>query len=258
MSHGVAPGVEFTLHDEKFRWLRNISVDEASPIKDFETTIATSAQLTDVSFAQLSRIGKVPLYIGDDSVLGETLQKIEANDPNAANFLVVRQLSEARLHVERENDLFGFKILDQRLHKLGLTQLPHKATLDNLVLVLGAAAHFFWYLDLENRKSRLGTNDDAAFNFYFLKKIYDDFGNPYLIPDDKKPSYCRKDSSLDTSDVIDFAVDPKGRYGMEVKNNTKRDLFLNACLFNNSSLSVGKWIQSEFTNLLFIVDRPPL
>ena len=236
LSHSVSRGVEFTLYNERRLRLGSALVDDASSIDHFETTITPS--MANVSFAKVTRVGKVPLYLGDCLEVEEMLRSLDKSNTTAANFRVVRDIEEAKLQVGMEDDMIAFKILDQRLQRLGLADLPHKVAPSGLVQVLGAAAHYFWYLDLKNNSSRLGSNNEVAVKFYFLNRVYDDIGIPLFV--EGKSGYMRKDPTTSNSDMIDFVVDPYGRYGIKIENKTPRDLYMNAFLFNNSSLSVSE------------------
>ncbi|KAF8436542.1 caspase domain-containing protein [Boletus edulis BED1] len=243
LSHGVKPGVEFTLYNHKKLLLHVVSslVDETPAlINDFQTTITISVDLENVSHAKLTRVGKVPLYLGNDLVLEETLRKMDGNGSNTANFRAVREVEEAKIQVSTENNQAIFTILDQRVRSLGLKELPHKGDLHRLAYILGAAAHFFWYLDIESKYNNLGVG--VAVDFYFLNCDYDRYGNKFFFTVGE--GFCRKDQNANSSrsDVIDFVVEPQGRYGIE-------DFYLNAFLFNNSSLSIAAcYTQSSVGN----------
>jgi len=82
-------------------------------------------------------------------------------------------------------------------------------------------------------------------DFYRLQRPLDDIEPsecemPFLKP--IKPGFFQ----TDPTNLIDFVVDPNALYGMEIKNNMQRDLYLNVFLFNNSSLTIVPcYIQSS-------------
>ncbi|KAF8553761.1 hypothetical protein OG21DRAFT_1197024 [Imleria badia] len=244
-AHGVTYGVEFTLYKQK-RSLGVVVVHDAAEIEDFQTTVTTSLRLTDASFAKLTRVGNLPLYPTPggnlSSVLEEVNRRMDVNGTNAPNFWLVEEAKAAKLEVAIENDLAVLKVLDRRLKRFGLTDLSFRIALERLTHALGAAAHYYWYLDLTKENNLIDTNDGMTVDFYLLQESeseYDEYGMPLLIP--VKPGFCRRDPNVETSDVIDFVVDPNGVYGIKITNKTTRDLYLNAFLFNNSSLSIAPY-----------------
>ncbi|KAG6369901.1 hypothetical protein JVT61DRAFT_13366 [Boletus reticuloceps] len=80
---------------------------------------------------------------------------MDGNGNNTANFRAVREVEEAKLQISTENNQAIFTILDQRVRSLGLKELPHKGDLHRLAYILGAATHFFWYLDIESKYNNL-------------------------------------------------------------------------------------------------------
>ena len=249
LAHGVSHGAEFTLYSDRERSLGVIVVGGAAAIEDFQTTVTTtSVGLTQNSFAKLTHVGNLPLYLtpGRDSlILDGIIRQMNVNSTNFPTFRIVKEAGEAKLEAVVEKDQAIFKVLDQRLKQLGLTNLSFKTTLDRLTHALGAAAHYYWYLDLTRANNRIDTKDGVTVDFYLLqeskKNEYDDYGMPLLVP--VEPGFCRRDPNVETSHVIDFVVDPDALYGIKITNNTTRDLYLNAFLFNNSSLSIGEQIR---------------
>ena len=240
LAHGVSHEAEFTLYSERERSLDVVVVGDAAVIGDFQTVVTTFVHPTKALFAKLTRVGNLSLYLtpgGNSLVLEEIIRQMDVKGTNAANFRLVEEVKEAKLEVAVENDLAVFKVLDERLKRLGLTALSFKTTPDRLTHALGAAAHYYWYLDLTKANNHIDTKDGVTVDFYLLqesKNEYDDYGMPLLVPVDA--GFCTSD---ETSQVIDFVVDPDALYGIKVTNNTTRDLYLNAFLFNNSSLSIG-------------------
>ena len=243
-AHGVSSGVKFTLYNDQKVKLGVVLVDEASSIQDFKTTVTTSLCLKDASFAKLTRIGTLPLYVEPAgnlaSILEETIRGsgIDGYDPNSPIFQPV-EVDEAKLAVTMENHLLAFKILDQRVRSLGLTELPYKIAPDSPIVphVLRSAAHYYWFLDLTREYE--GAKQDVTVEFYLLDVEFDKYGEPFLTP--ARDGLCQKDPN-----VIDFVVDPNAWYGMKITNNTPRDLYLNAFQFNNSSLSIGECTHQSF------------
>ena len=257
LAHGVTYGVEFTLYNERKRSIGVIVVDDGAVIEDFQTTVTPSVPLTDVSFAKLTRVGNLPIHLTSrgnlSSVLEEGMRQTDVNGTLAPNFRLVDGINEAKLEVAMENDMAVLKVLDQRLTRFGLTDISFKTTLDRLTHALGAAAHYYWYLDLTKENTHSDTKDGVTVDVYLLKeseKEYDEYGLPLLVP--VEPSLCRRDPN--TPEVIDFVVDPEAPYGIKVTNHTRRDLYLNAFLFNNSSLSIGERIcrSSVQPSLMFL------
>jgi hypothetical protein len=247
LAHGVSHGVEFTLYSERERTLDVVLVGDSAVIEDFQTAGTTSVPLTKALFAKLTRVGNLSLYLtpgGNSLVLEEIIRQIDVKGKNAPNFRLVKEVKEAKLEVAVENDLAVFKVLDERLKQLGLTALCFKTPLDRLTHALGAAAHYYWYLDLTKANNHIDIKDGVTVDFYLLQESereYDDYGMPLLVPVD--PGFCRSDPSVETSQVIDFVVDSDALYGIKITNNTTRNLYLNAFLFNNSSLSIGGQIR---------------
>ncbi|KAG9310082.1 hypothetical protein JVU11DRAFT_9691 [Chiua virens] len=240
LAHGVSHGVEFTLYNEQKRMLSVATVDETAVIEDFQTTLSTPLDFTDVSFAKLTRVGNLLLYLnksGDSQVLEESFWKI---DVSASKFRLVKEVKQAKLEVGMENsELVILKVLDPQLKRFGMKTVFFRTTLDCLPHALNAAAHYYWYLDLIKENDHIDTKDGVVVEFYLLQESdreYDEFGLPLLVP--VEPGLCRKDPDAEISTVIDFVVDPSALYGVKVTNHTKRDLYLNAFLFNNSSLSI--------------------
>ncbi|KAF8436543.1 caspase domain-containing protein [Boletus edulis BED1] len=238
LAHGVSPGVEFTLYNDRKLRLGAVLVDEASTIDDFETTIITSVPLGSVSFAKLTRVREVPVHLGPREHLSSTLKNLLRGDSYGTDTQKFRMVEaeEAKLGIAMEGDEVVFKVLDERVKRFGLTELPHKATLDGVARVLNSAAHYYWFLDLAQGHDQISTKHEVAVDFYRLKVEYDDYGESLLAP--VGPGFCHRDPSADNSDVIDFIVDPDAYYGIKITNNTPLDLYLNAFLFNHSSLSI--------------------
>ena len=243
LAHGVTYGVEFTLYNDQKRSLGVVVVHNAATIEDFQTMVTPSLHLSDVSFAKLTRVGNLPLYPTPggnlSSVLEEINRRMDVNGTNAPNLRLVEEAKEAKLEVTIENDLAVLKVLDQRLRPFGLTDLSFKIAPERLTHALGAAAHYYWYLDLTKENDLIDTKDGVTIDFYLLQESeseYDEYGMPLLIP--VEPGFCKRDPNV-ASDIIDFVVDPDAVYGIKITNKTRRDLYLNAFLFNNSSLSIG-------------------
>ena len=237
-AHGVSSGVKFTLYNDQKVKLGVVLVDEASSIQDFKTTVTTSLCLKDASFAKLTRIGTLPLYVEPvgnlASILEETIRGsgIDGYDANSPIFQPV-EAEEAKLAVTMENHLLAFKILDQRVRSLGLTELPYKIAPDSPIVphVLRSAAHYYRFLDLTREYD--GAKQDVTVEFYLLNVEFDDYGVPFRVP--AQDGLCQKDPN-----VIDFVVGSDAEYGMKITNNTPWELYLNVFQFNNSSLSIGE------------------
>ena len=237
-AHGVSFGVKFTLYNDQKVKLGVVLVDEASLIQDFKTTATTSPCLKDASFAKLTRIGTLPLYVEPvgnlASILEETIRGsgIDGYDANSPIFQPV-EVDEAKLAVTMENHQLAFKILDQRVRSLGLTDLPYKIAphSPNVPHVLRSAAHYYWFLGLTREYDR--AKQDVTVEFYLLRAEHDEYGLSSLVP--AQHGLCQKDPN-----VIDFVVDPNAWYGMKITNNTPWELYLNVFQFNNSSLSIGE------------------
>lgn len=237
LAHGVAPGVEFTLYDDRKRKLSTVLVDEAFSIKDFETKVTKPVSPVGVSFAKLSRVGNLPVYADNHSAVHEILGRGNRYGSAAQQFRLAG-VEEAKLEVGMEYDRVVFKVLDERAKRFGLTKLPHEATPDGLAHVLGFAARYYWYLGLAKDHDPIRTKRQVSVDFYLLNKDHDDWGLPFFFAEE--PGYCRKDPNSDNSDVIDFPVNPEAIYGVKITNHTSLDLYLNAFLFNNSDLSIGE------------------
>lgn len=172
--------------------------------------------------------------------LEEALRRTDTNG-KAARFRLVKDAKEAKLEVAMDDSLAVLKVLDQKLEKFGLTDISFKTSLDRLVYALGAAAHYYWYLDLTKENDFIDTIDGVTVDFYLLQETeseFDSYGLPFLVP--VEPGFCRRDRNAETSNVIDFVVDPNELYGIKITNNTTQDLYLNAFLFNNISLGIGE------------------
>ena len=254
MAHGVSHGVEFTLFGEEKRSLGAVVVNDAAAIEDFQTTVTAPLRVTNVSFAKLTRVGNLPLYLtpgGNLSlVLEEMIRQMDVRGTSAPNFRSVEEVKKAKLEATMENDLVVLKVLDQQLKQFGLTDLSFKIALDRLTHALSAAAHYYWYLDLSKENNHIDTKDGVTLDLYKLKESeteYDEYGMEALVP--VEPSFYGRDPNAETSDVIDFVVDPDALYGIKITNKTTRDLYLNAFLFNNSSLSIGgQFVDRSFTS----------
>lgn len=243
LAHGVSYGVEFTLYGDQKQRQTVIMVDNTALVEDFQTTVTTSVYFANDAFAKLTRVGKLPFHLspgGNPSLpLKETLQRMSENSTHAANFQLVESVEGAKLEVVVDGQHAVFNILDRRVNKFGLTRLPHRAvTLGSIVHILNTAAHYYWYLDLKNKNSLIATRNQIAVDFYSLLSDYDDYGVQFYLP--IGPGYCRNDQHLDGTNVIEFVVDPMAVYGFKITNNTPWDLYLNAFLFNNASLSIGE------------------
>lgn len=243
LAHGVSHVVEFALYDEQKQFL-GFATPVVDTIQDFQTTLVTSEPLTHVSFAKLTRAGEVSLQLAPGgNVLGDTLRRLVGGGANVPNLRLVEEGKEAKLKVAMEDDQVVFTILDEQVKLFGLTRLPRTVTLDAVGHVLRASTHYFWYLHLATTKIRTDANRGVVVDFYRLKRPLDDIEPsecemPFLKP--IKPGFCQ----TDPTHLIDFVVDPNALYGIEIKNNTQRDLYLNVFLFNNSSLSIGECILS--------------
>lgn len=166
----------------------------------------------------------------------KTLQRMLGDGNSEPSFQFVKDPERAKLEVMVEDDQVVFKILDQRTKRFGLTKLPNTTTLDSIDRILRAAAHYHWFLHHTN--SHFATEPKVDLEFFMLKEGLDEDLQVYRVPDG--PGFCRKDSDgLDFIDFIDFVVTPETCYGIEIKNNTTRDLYLNVFLFN-SNLSIGE------------------
>ncbi|KAF8555456.1 hypothetical protein OG21DRAFT_905409 [Imleria badia] len=239
LAHGITYGVEFTLYDAWKRSLVVVVVDKLAAIEDFQTTVTTTHTLTNASFAKLSRVGNLPLYLtpGSGSVLEGIIQQM---DMNGFRVRLAKEVKEAKVEVAMENDLAVFKVLDQQLKRFGLTDLSFETTLDRLTHTLRAAGRYYWYLDLTNENKPIDTKDGVGVDLYLLQESeseYDDHGMPLLLP--IEPGFRKTHPNAESLDFIDFVVDPDAVYGIKITNNTTRDLYLNAFLFNSSSLSIG-------------------
>ncbi|KAF8548558.1 hypothetical protein OG21DRAFT_1422872 [Imleria badia] len=260
LAHGVMYGVEFTMYNKQKRSLGVVVVHDDATLEDFQTTVTTSLRLTDASFAKLTRVGNLPLFptLGGNlsSFLEEINRRMDVNGTNASNLRLVEEVKEAKLEVAIENNLAVIKVLDQRLKRFGLTDLSFKIAPERLTHALGAAAHYYWYLDLTKENNRMDTKDGVTVDFYLLKESeseYDEYGLPLLIPE---PGFSgRRYSNVEISDVVDFVVDPDGVYGIKITNKTTQDLYLNAFLFNNSSLSIAPYYTQPISTG---TPKPPL
>ncbi|KAI9567999.1 caspase domain-containing protein [Boletus coccyginus] len=244
MAHGVSYGVESTLYSEEKRSLGAVVVDAAAEIEDFQTKIAAPLRVTNVSFAKLTRAGNLPLYLTPGGNLSLVLEEMirQVKGTSAPNFRRVEEVKEAKLEATMKNDRVVLKVLDQQLKRLELTDLSFEIALDRLTHALSAAAHYYWYLDLSKENSHIDTKDGVTVDFYMLKeseKEYDEYGMEALVP--VEPGFYRRDPKAETPGVIDFVVDPDALYGIKITNKTTRDLYLNAFLFNNGSLSIAPY-----------------
>ncbi|KAH0832379.1 hypothetical protein J3R83DRAFT_13411 [Lanmaoa asiatica] len=199
LAQGISHGVEFTLYNDRKLSLGVVVVDNASAIEDFQTTVTTSVHLENAS--------------NFSSLLEETLRRIDANG-NTPKYRLVKDLKEAKLEVAMENDLAVLEVLDQQLKRFGLSELFFKATLDRLTHALGAASHYYWYLDLTKKNNHIDTKDGVTVDFYLLRESereYDNYGLPLLVP--VEPGFCKRDPNMGTSNVIEFVVDPEALAG---------------------------------------------
>ncbi|KAF8452912.1 caspase domain-containing protein [Boletus edulis BED1] len=254
LAQGVTHGVEFTLYNHGKRKLGVVVVSDTAEIKDFQTTGTTSVPFTNVSFAKLTRVGNLPVYQTPGANLSLVFEEIAlrmvANAMNTPTFRLVKEINEAKLDVVMEKDLVVLRVLDQRLKRLGLSDLCFTTTPDRFTHALSAAAHYYWYLDLTRKNKYMDSKNGVTVDFYLLQESEDEFDKyamPLLLP--IEPGLCKRDPNAETSDIIDFVVDEDALYGIKLTNNTTRDLYLNAFLFNNSSLSIAPYYtQSSIGN----------
>lgn len=233
--HGVSHGAEFTVYSDRKQRVDVIVADDAALIEDFQTTVTTSVYLANDSFAKLTRVGNVPFYLApgrNHPHLEETLRA------RAANFRLAQNAEEAKLEVSVDANFAVLSVSDRRMNALGLTTLPHKVTVDKLGDILSVAAQYFWYLDLTNKNIPLSTTRDVSVDFFLLTIDYDDYGERIYVP--VEPGFCQKDPNSG-DDIISFVVDLNAIYGIKIINNTPWDLYLNAFLFNNSSLTISEY-----------------
>ncbi|KAF8436573.1 caspase domain-containing protein [Boletus edulis BED1] len=239
LAHGVSPGMEFALYDSRKHILDIVPVDARFSINNFTTTITPPLPLTNVSFAKLNPVWEIPLYTDPRGPLSSTLKTLLRGTASTQRFRLV-EAEDAKLEVAMENNRVVFKVLDERLRRFGLTELPYKATIESVARIFGAAARYCWFLDLAKEHDETSDNPEVAVDFYRLGKAYDDDGNPILSPDGRE-FWHRDRISRDGSDAVDLTADPDIYYGFKITNKTPWDLYLNAFMFNGSCFSINAY-----------------
>ena len=226
------------------RPLGTLIVQSHSDIQIFSTILTPKSSkavisLTKSSCALQSKAGKAedlvifaPL---DEKLLPlfeDVADAMQAADPARRKFRFVEDKDEAKLGLSlTSSGKIAFDVLDSRLTIYGIKRMPH--IVDNKVKsimpVLNAAAHFHWYLSREKKDALVDTK--ISFKFYKLASgsEYDESGNAIMQPVGK---------NLYQDSVVRLVASTTNMYGFEVKNDSARDLYLNAFYFDNTDFSI--------------------
>ena len=251
--HGLSNGAKFDIYTRSDA----ISIPETVPVcktiavhvTDFEATLTPIAQggrfpegLND-AWALLKAAGPVlepKLFIAWDVRLLPVFDafvhlRADTQNPSQVNFALAEDRVGACLEVEVDNvGQLGFIILDEKITKHGLRHLARKVkpNFDAAVRVLCTAAHYFHHLHLS--KYNRGVEERVKIQFFQLKQPADAFSyrtaiGPNLMKNGIVP--LEIDDDLEGNEPV--------YYGVEIFNNTSRDLYPHIFSFDSSGFAIS-------------------
>jgi len=263
--HGLSNGAKFDIYTQSDA----MSNPEAVPVctttavhvTDFEATLAPISQhitfpegLND-AWALLKAAGNIlepKLFIAWDVRLLPVFDALvhlraDTQNPYQVNFALAEDRAGACLEVELDNDgQLGFIILDEKITKHGLHRLACKVepSFDAAVQVLRTAAHYFHQLHLS--KYNRGVEECVKIQFFQLKQPTDAFSYRTAI----EPNLMK--NGIVSLEIYDYQEgDEPVYYGVEVFNNTGRDLYPHIFSFDSSGFAISACSFSSFESILF-------
>ncbi|KAF7349157.1 hypothetical protein MVEN_01438000 [Mycena venus] len=180
------------------------------------------------------------------------VQEMEVQRPEKRNILAVDSNPALKLKYElalaTENSQVTFQIGDSECRKEGLTRIPYTTKLpltqsdaDGLYTVLAYAADFFFHLSRSNNNGKNALAGRLKLEAHTLEEKFlgadpDRFSrdpvlmpsSPNLVADDRK-LYAEAGDEYDNIDT---------KYGFRLVNNSERNLYVWAFMFDMSSLAI--------------------
>lgn len=158
---------------------------------------------------------------------------MRSNHTDLENIVLVDSPHHAHIEIAEENGMAVFLIRDERITQYGLTRLCDgvELTVEDIIPVLKAAAHYYWKINRTNANPDISTKIEV--DFYRLEDLSldtDSFGASELVP---------SGSSLYHNNMVEFVVEEDCPYGLKLTNNGPYDLYPYMFYFDNSDLSIG-------------------
>jgi hypothetical protein len=244
--HGITSGAELTIYssdDYSFDApLGRLCVDSLGAFSTTLTFPTTSDPFAvpESALALLAKVGTledIRFYIPLKNRLLPCYQALvelmRGNHAELENIVLVDSPRKAHIEIAEENDMAIFLIRDERITQYGLTRLCDgvELTVEAIVPVLKAAAHYYWKINRTNANTDVSTNIEV--DFYKLEDLSldtDSFGTSELVP---------IGSSLYHHNLVEFVVEEDCPYGLKLTNNGPYDLYPYVFYFDNSDMSVG-------------------
>jgi len=250
--HGLSNGAKFNIYTGSDVTSLPICTMEATDVAGFELTLMPIFQDErfpedlDNAWALLtetSHMSEPKLFMASDDRLlpvSDALDHLRTTSPHQANFTLTDVRADAYLEVKIENDgQLGFTILDEEITRHGLHHIASKAALnfDTAVQVLRSAAHFFHHL--HSSMSIPDIEKDVKIRFWQLKQAASVF------------SYrTATGANLMEGGIVSLEIDNslggEVYYGVEIVNNTSRDLYPHVFSFDSSGFAISAC--SSFSN----------
>ncbi|KIM28590.1 hypothetical protein M408DRAFT_137083 [Serendipita vermifera MAFF 305830] len=180
-----------------------------------------------------------------ESVFRALAAEIKENKTGQRQIRIVEedQIATAHLDVASENGKIIFNILDSHVTIHGLDRMPFQldCTVDDIRLVIRAAAHYYWHLH-RTRETKFLRNV-VKIEFMRLKDNDEEVDDE--AQDDEGRDYgCSPDGpELIQEGVVDIVVDDDAIYGMKLKNTFGEPLYASVFYFDNSDLSIMSYFQ---------------
>ncbi|KDR74095.1 hypothetical protein GALMADRAFT_250859 [Galerina marginata CBS 339.88] len=250
-AHGIANGAEFVVYKDTNSFsevpVGTLIVDSLKP---FSAIMKVSPEktpftLTKSSVAMQTSTGDredirlyIPLSDGLFPCYQAWLSLTQDSREYVQNISLVDTPQDAHLELRMENDKVIFLIKDERITQHGFTRMYYgvEPSVEELVPIMKAAAHYYWKLNLTNNNPDITSS--IQMEFYKLDASEFNFDEETGLPDmtTSGPNMCK-------NNVVDFVVDEDSPYGIKLTNNGPYDFYPYLFYFDNSDLSIGEYYQ---------------
>jgi len=142
---------------------------------------------------------------------------------------LVDSADDAKLGIVARGRDVGFQVLDSRARSLGFTEIPHvvPSDKDHLQRVMRSAAHYYYYLEVNNP------------NPYICENISIEFFELGMVNNGQTSGPIGKNLYDKLKARLELPFDPDAEYGMKIVNRTNLDLHFAIFFFDHSDLSIG-------------------